>query len=536
MSSLATSYKRSGNNDDYDAIVIGSGIGGLTTAALLSRLAGLRVLVLERHYEPGGFTHTFKRPRFEWDVGVHYIGSTHPKTLLGKVLGLITDGTLEWADMGDVYDRLIFGKDVYDLPRGKKALILSLKERFPDDHDAIDKYFELLQQALQSSGLHFLEKALPPALADLIGPKMTAQFNVLAGKTTREVLEGITKNERLIAVLTGQWGDYGLPPSKSSFAIQAMVASHYFNGAFYPVGGSGRIAESIVPTIEEGGGRVLIRAEVDQILIEDKRAVGVRMSDGSTIMAPIVISDAGVFNTFNRLLNPQTARQFGVDKIGTKIEPSAAHICLYMGLENTAEELGLKKPNLWVYPDDRLEANLAAANADPKSKMPVVYLSFPSAKDPDFENRFPGRSTIEAITIMPYSWVKKWEGTEWKRRSKDYEAFKEEMAQRLMEVLFEQHPQLRGKITHYELSTPLTTQHFAGYQHGEIYGIDHTPERFKMRALRPQTPIAGLYLTGQDIATCGVAGGLFGGVLCAASVLQKKPNLLMRVAAYFLGS
>ena len=137
---------------------------------------------------------------------------------------------------------------------------------------------------------------------------------------------------------------------------------------------------------------------------------------------------------------------------------------------------------------------------------------------------------------MPYSWVKKWEGTEWKRRSKDYEAFKEEMAQRLMEVLFEQHPQLRGKITHYELSTPLTTQHFAGYQHGEIYGIDHTPERFKMRALRPQTPIAGLYLTGQDIATCGVAGGLFGGVLCAASVLQKKPNLLMRVAAYFLGS
>ncbi len=533
MSSIATSYKRAGSNDGYDAIVIGSGIGGLTTAALLSRLAGLRVLVLERHYEPVGFTHTFKRPRFEWDVGVHYIGSTHPKTLLGKMLGLITDGTLEWEDMGEVYDRLIFGEDSYDLPKGKKALKASLVASFPDDEDAIDEYFELLKKAIQSSGLHFLEKALPPSLADLVGPKITAQFDVLASKTTREVLEGITQNERLIAVLTGQWGDYGLPPSKSSFAIHAMVASHYFHGAYYPVGGSARIAESIIPVIEAGGGRVLIRAEVEEILVEDGRAVGVRMADDSEILAPIIISGAGVFNTYHRMLAPDVARKYGVDRVLQKVEPSAAHLCLYMGLEQTAEELGLSKPNLWVYPDDKLEANLAAANADPANKLPVVYLSFPSAKDPDFENRFPGRSTIEAITIMPYSWVKKWENTEWKKRGKDYEAFKEEMAQRLMEVLFEQHPQLRGKISFYELSTPLTTQHFAGYQHGEIYGIDHTPARFTMRELRPQTPIAGLYLTGQDVATCGVAGGLFGGVLSAVSVL-RKPNLLMRVAAYFL--
>lgn len=534
MKVIATPYKRSKNNDGYDVIVIGSGIGGLASAALLSRLVGLKVLVLERHYEVGGYTHTFKRPGFEWDVGVHYIGSVHPKTLLGKFLGLITDGTLEWEDMGEVYDRIVIGDDIYDLPKNPVALKAALKSYFPGEERAIESYFSLVKQAVEASSAHFLEKLLPPFLSRIIGSTLTQNFDVIAARTTREVLEELTSNERLIAVLCGQWGDYGLPPSKSSFAMHAMLITHYMYGAVYPVGGSARIAESIVPVIEANGGKILIRAEVKEIVVENGTAIGVRMADDTVIRAPIVISGAGVINTYDHLLNPAVAHQFKLASELARVNPSAAHLCLYMGLETTAEELGLHKTNLWVYPDEDLEFNLEQAERDRNNPLPLVYLSFPSAKDPDFSRRHPGKATIEAITVAPYSWVSEWEGTAWKKRGKDYEAFKEDMATRLLEVLYEQVPQVRGKITYYELSTPLSTQHFTNYQTGEIYGLDHTPSRFKQRFLRPHTPISGLYLTGQDIATCGVAGGLFGGVLAAGAVIQKNPTWILKTIAHFI--
>ena len=99
-------------------------------------------------------------------------------------------------------------------------------------------------------------------------------------------------------------------------------------------------------------------------------------------------------------------------------------------------------------------------------------------------------------------------------------ALKEGIAERMMEALFAQLPQLRGRVAFHEISTPLTTQHFAAYSRGELYGLDHTPERFQQGFLRPTTAIPGLYLTGQDIVTCGVAGALFGGALTATTLLR----------------
>ena len=523
MKRLATPYKRVDDFDGYDAIVIGSGIGGLGVAALLSRLAGKRVLVLERHYEPGGYTHTFRRPGYEWDVGVHYVGSVHPKTLLGKFLDLITDGSLKWESMGEVYDRIVVGDEHYDLPAGRENLQRQLIEYFPDEAEAIRAYFCLLREAAAASGPYFLSKVLPPPLVHALRPRLLEPFYRFSSRTTREVLEELTDDQRLIAVLTGQWGDYGLPPAQSSFAMHAMLVTHYIHGAVYPVGGSRRIAESIVPVIEASGGRILVRAEVEEILVEGGRARGVRMSDGRTLFAPHVISGAGVFNTFERLLSPATAREHGLPGKLEKIQPSAAHLCLYLGLEHTAEELGLEKTNLWIYPDEDVEERLQRAYEDPDETLPLVYISFPSAKDPDFGRRFPGKATVEMITVAPFSQFEKWRETNWKKRGEDYEAFKEQLSQRLLEELYRQLPQLRGKIAYYELSTPLSTQHFMNYHSGEIYGIDHSPERFEQEFLRPRTPIKGLYLTGQDIATCGVAGGLFGGVLTAGSVLLRNP-------------
>ena len=137
---IGTSYKQHpGIDENWDAIVIGSGIGGLSVAATLSKLEGKRVLVLERHYTAGGFTHTFRRPGYEWDVGIHYIGGvSHPKAIARRLFDFLTDGELDWADMGEVYDRIILGDRAYDFVKGVEPFRAKMHEYFPSDKDAID--------------------------------------------------------------------------------------------------------------------------------------------------------------------------------------------------------------------------------------------------------------------------------------------------------------------------------------------------------------------------------------------------------------
>lgn len=520
---LAQSYKRHPVTEDYDAIVIGSGIGGLATAAMLAKHGGRRVLVLERHYTPGGYTHVFHRPGYDWDVGVHYIGDVAPGSTLRRFFDEISDGRIQWADMGEVYDRVIIGGDVYDLPKGRRNLRDMLVARFPGEEAAIDAYFEAVRSAVSASLPFQAVKTLPGPLQAAAGPRLRSAFQHWADRTTREVLEELTDDQRLIAVLTAQFGDYGLPPAQSSFAMHALVASHYFRGGYYPVGGSGVIAESIIPVIERAGGLVLINAEVAEVVVADGRAVGVRMAaDDHVIRAPIVISDAGVHNTVTTLLPRDVAERAGLLADLTQVAPSIAHLCLYLGFEETAEALDLPKHNLWIYPNDDYEQTFSDSIADPESDLPMVYVSFPSAKDPDFARRHPGHATVEVITAAPHGWFEQWEGSRWKHRGVEYEEFKAGLAERMLQALYEQMPQLRGKVAYCEISTPLTTAHFAGYGRGELYGLDHTPARFRAGFLKPATPIPGLYLTGQDIVSCGVSGALFGGVLTATTLLRGR--------------
>src|SRR3990172_10448388 len=124
------SYKRDRPEGAWDAIVIGSGMGGLASAALLAREAGHRVLVLERHYTPGGFTHVFKRPGYEWDVGLHYVGGIDGPERIGPLFDLVTNGRARWAPMPACYDRIVLGERSFDLVRGKRAFVDSLSRSF----------------------------------------------------------------------------------------------------------------------------------------------------------------------------------------------------------------------------------------------------------------------------------------------------------------------------------------------------------------------------------------------------------------------
>lgn len=522
---IGTSYKQHRDlAEKWDVIVIGSGIGGLCVAATLARVAGKRVLVLERHYTAGGFTHTFRRPGYEWDVGVHYIGEVStPGKGMRRAFDFITNGELDWADMGDVYDRFIIDDRSYDYVKGRERWRETMHGYFPNETQAIDRYLERVEQASRRGQLFFAEKVVPSVIARMLGGLMRRPLLKDARVTTREVLESLTQNQELIGVLTAQYGDYGLVPAESSFVVHAMLARHFMRGAAYPVGGSSQIAATILPVIEAAGGEVVTNAEVTEILVEDGQAVGVKLAeDGRELRAPVVISDAGVRNTFGRLLPSKVAAAKNLDRKADVIDPSVAHLSLYVGLEGTTSELKLSKTNLWVYPSPHHEQNVQRFRDDRSAPFPGVYLSFPSAKDPDFARRYPGRSTIEVITFTPYEWFKPWENSSWKKRGAEYEELKAEFSERLLEHLYAQAPATRGKVDVAELSTPLSTKNFANHPSGEIYGLAHTPDRYEQRWLQPRTPVKGLYLTGADACSAGLVGAFMGGLLCASAVLGRN--------------
>jgi all-trans-retinol 13,14-reductase len=529
-STLRIGYRYRPNRlaEQYDAIVIGSGMGGLSTAALLSEL-GWKVCVLEQHYTAGGYTHSYERNGYEWDVGVHYIGDVGAETRTKKMFDFLSDGKLKWAPMDAEYDRFYVGDKVYTAVAGRQEFRDNLVRQFPAEEEAIDRYLQLLNQVGGALYAHGMERVLKPWQRTLATPYLKWKKPDVLYRTTYEVLSELTDDADLIATICGQWGDMGLPPRKSAFMVHAMIARHYLYGGFYPVGGSWKIAESIIPKIQKTGGEVFTYARVNEIIVEDGAVTGVEMADGHRIECGCVISSAGVANTFRNLLAEDVVSSSGYKQQLSSVKPSMAHLGVYVGLKGTATELGLPKTNFWIYPHEDYDAAVEQFSVDPEAPFPVVYVSFPSAKDPDYLNRHPGTATIEVVAPAPYHWFEKWQGSTWGKRGDDYEAFKDQLGERLMRYVYDKLPQLEGKVDYYEVSTPQTTNWFAGYEEGELYGLEHSAERLQQDWLGPRTRIPGLWLTGQDTLTCGVTGAMMAGVLTTTAMVgMRKMNPVMK--------
>lgn len=514
----------------YRAIVIGSGMGGLTVAGLLSDL-GWKVAVMEQHYTAGGYTHSYERDGYEWDVGLHYVGDMGASTLPWCLMDHLCGGRLKWAPMAERFESFHFGDKVFDAAAGARAFRDNLVRQFPSDRPAIDRYVALLKQVKRALPVHAMSRLLKPWQRKLLQPLLRWACPPTLFRLTSEVLGGLTANVDLLATLTGQWVDLGLRPSQSAFFTHAAIAAHYLEGGYYPVGGSWRIAEAIVPKIRAAGGEVFTYARVEEILVENGRVRGVRMGDGTRIDADCVISGAGVFNTFEHLIPSEAVRQAGHDGLLSQLRPSSAHLGVYVGLQGSAEALGLPRSNLCIFPGTDHDANMERFLSDPSAPFPVVYISFPSAKDPEYALRHPERSTIEIVAPVPFEWFQSWQGSTWGKRGAKYEAFKAEFGERLMAVLYEKLPHLRGKVDYYEVSTPLSTSWFNAHGRGEMYGVDHTPQRFAEDSLGPRTRISGLWLTGQDTFICGVVGAMIGGMVAACGVagLRQMAPLLGRI-------
>ncbi|XP_072343328.1 all-trans-retinol 13,14-reductase-like [Scyliorhinus torazame] len=530
---------------NLDAIVIGSGIGGLSTAALLAK-AGKRVLVLEQHDQAGGCCHTYIKKGFEFDVGIHYIGELHEQSFLRTIVDQITDGQMGWAKMDDVFDHVILGdhqtRRTYRLCSGKQNYQDCLKTQFPEETEAIDKFLELVKKTAKKVPLLAIMKMIPLQLARFLIKTgiihwVSSVFK-LAATPLSDVVNKLTENKDLRAVMCYTCGDYGVMPKDASFVVHALVIQHYQRGAWYPMGGASEIAFHIIPIIKKNGGDVLMRAPVQRILInQDGQACGVTVKKGEeeiNLFAPVVISDAGIFNTYEKLLPHELQSKPEIQAQLNMVQHGMGGLSVFVGLNGSKEELGLKAANYWLIQENNLDEQcnkyFTLGKGDVIEGCPVIFVSFPSAKDPSWDDRYAGKSTMVIVTFARYEWFEEWKDERVKKRGEDYENLKLGIARRLTDQVTEYFPQLKDRMEYIRVGTPLTNQFYLASSRGEIYGVSHDVSRFApetIASFRAKTPVKNLYLTGQDVFICGFMGAIQGSLICASAVLQR--NLYMDI-------
>jgi all-trans-retinol 13,14-reductase len=156
----------------------------------------------------------------------------------------------------------------------------------------------------------------------------------------------------------------------------------------------------------------------------------------------------------------------------------------------------------------------------------MLFVSFPAAKDPTFTDRYPGKSVCTVVTFANWDWFKQWQNERVNKRGTDYEAVKMAIAKRMWDQVLQNFPQLADQVEHFEVGSPVTNNYYIASTRGETYGLDHSVRRFGdpdvLMKLRPETEIPGLMLTGQDVLSCGFTAAMFGGMLCASSILHRN--------------
>lgn len=542
-----------------DHVIIGSGLSGLYTAALLSKL-GRSVVVLEQHYVAGGCTHTFKDKGFEFDTGVHYVGAA-TQLCAFMDFGAGYRGAFKMQRQGEddgseVYNEFhAGGKCVHRYRPGNRTFVEDLVAKYPSEEQAIRRFFRAVQVSCTGLGLPVARNFLPAWLWRLL-LKVPGPLKLVASRyVQRSFAQAITdcgiKDGMLRATLSAEFGDHGMVPEKAPFCLHAGILAHYMpEGGFSPVGGSDKFAQVLVDAIFKNGGRVFVRAPVAKIVVEHGRAVGVDMAGGKGMIraARSVISSAGVEATYRKLLDDVTVEKIGgVPQSLLETEQSQVishHVYGFVGFDGTTEELKLPTYNIWSLPTGpgvsdpsditaswnqlfgstrgelgstrgELPFFLASDEAAKKAQVPC-FISFPSAKDTTYEQRNPGKSVAVLLTESDAGFFGK--AGPHNKRGEDYATIKQRYEHVLLNSLYHYFPQLKGKATYVDIGTPFSNEFYL--ERKSSYGLNHTPARLLDATLRIAVPgLSGLFLTGQDVLCDGVFPQVITSWMALAKVL-----------------
>lgn len=505
---------------DWDVVVIGSGIGGLSAAVGLSNL-GKRVLVLEQHYLPGGWTHSFSLEGHKFSPGVHYIGQLNEGGRTREIFeGLGVGADLEFLELNpDGYDHIVFEDETFDIPAGLQKYIARLIERFPEERSGIKRYFTLMQNV--DRGLSMAADA--KGILDKLKLLFTAPAIVFNGlKPASEVIDRFVSDVKLKAILESRAGDHGMMPSRVPFALHVAIEAHYWNGGWYPKGGAAAIPKAFISRLKQNGGEIRMRTKVDHILLEgsgaNRRAAGVQLDNGQQIRAETVLSNADAWITYNNLIGKQNLSEKTAARI-SQLEPSVSSLSLYLATDLDIDALGLDSGNYWILNDPSVDATYELSHRDElaaEGPFPGGFLTVTTRKDSS--KMHAGLHTMEAFVFVSYAAFERWQQSSTGDRPEDYEAYKAKLTQRMLSMISRVVPGIENHLKLCELGTPLTNVHYCNGYRGNIYGTAKSKSQIGSGALPVTTEIAGLFHCGQSTAAHGVLGAMATGVIAAEQI------------------
>lgn len=509
----------------WDAIVVGSGLSGLTAAAYLAA-NGRKVLVLERYDVAGGCSQTFRRKReWQFDVGLHYIGGVRTGDIAGVLKGIGLLDRIEFVEMDpDGFDTFVFPDFEFRVPKGWDAYTERLVETFPDEAEGLRKCTRIFQEIMDQLRV----AGIPNRGTDLEGYLAKAPTVVSWGmRSLTELFDECGLSARSRAVLTGHAGDYATPPSRTPVTLHAGLVDHYMQeGAFYVRGGGQVLAAHLIDVIHTNGGRVRTHAEVTSIDVEDGAVTGVTLAGEERIAAPVVVSTADLKRTWLELLDPEILPD-GLAEIVDGYRMATPLVCVYLGLDFDLNER-MPNTNYWLhsrYDDEVSYEYVAAGDFDPD---PPVYITSATVKDPEWTGHTPpGCSTVELMTWATPSleaWGVQHEGKAGKYSRQDgYRAAKDNITELLIDGAEKVLGDLRSHIVWKEAATPMTQTRYTASSEGSSYGIELATDQYG--PLRPdfKTEIEGLYLSGASTRSGhGIVGAMNGGVASASAVLGRN--------------
>jgi all-trans-retinol 13,14-reductase len=504
--------------NEFDAVIIGSGLGGLSCGAAFAR-QGFRPLVLEQHSVPGGYATTFKRPGgFVFDVSLH-------STTVGErggVHNLIPEfpeiEDVEFAPHPYLYRAIFPDYDLRVPQKNLKAYLEILMKQFPGEKESIDGIFEDMQGLVRDIS-KYSDAGGQVDMSTF--PKDFPYLFKFHNKTWGFLADARTKNPRLKAVISALWGYFGLPPSKLSVYYYTLPTVNYLEqGGYYPKGRSQKISDAFVRFIEDHGGAVRLKTRVDKILVKDHEACGVKCADGTEYKARAVISNSNAFDTFLKMMDEKDYLKDYLAKFDT-YSVSLSSFQIFLGLKkDLVGELGIDDSEIFCspgYDDDEAYQKLLDADVENSGWGIMLYDNVYQGYSPK------GKNTINIMILQGYRHWEKYEADYWKGNKKEYRTEKERMADILIKRVEEKIlPGLSGAIEVKEIGTPLTNVRYTSNYRGAIYGWDQTLNNTVTNRMPHATPIKNLYLAGAWTRPGHGYGAVIpSGLECFAEIMKK---------------
>jgi all-trans-retinol 13,14-reductase len=517
-SSLPKAARAEEGGDGFDAVIIGSGLGGLSCAAAFAR-QGFKPLVLEQHSSPGGYATTFKRPGgFVFDVSLHSTSVGERNGVHNLIPGFPEIEDVEFLPHPNLYRVIFPDYDIRVPQRNVKGYTDALAAHFPEELTGIEGLIDDMRGVTEDIN------KLSQAQGQIDMSRFPQDFPHLfksASQTWGQMVDDRIQDPRLKAIFSGLWAYYGLPPSKLASFYYAMPTMGYLEqGGYYPRGRSQKISDALVKFIEDRGGKVMLKTRVEKILVKDQSAYGVKTADGGEYNARVVVSNANAHDTFRKMIGEEDyLREYFARMEGYSVSLSSFQ--LFLGLkENLVGKLGIKDSEIFRYDGYDMDAGYdAAVKADVENSGYGLTLY-----DNVYDGYSPkGKNTLNVILLQGYDHWEPYEADYFAGNKAAYRREKERMADVLLKrVEKDMMPGLSDAIEVMEIGTPLTNLRYTSNYRGAVYGWDQTLDNSGARRLPHDTPVQNLYLSGAWTRPGhGYGGVIYSGLECFGEIMRK---------------